>query len=351
MNNFIERFDRILLFIIIYSLSFIIFFKTLNYTLPFVLALICALIIKKPTELLTTYFKFKKTTSSLITTIIFFSIILLLLGWGVTQLTQEAITLGKNMQSYINTNYSAIVKSFDSLGKYYNNLDPYIISSIENNFSSSITKLSNITVSLTGNVLSEIVAFITSIPYIIMVILFTLLATYFFTRDITLAESKLFNFIPEGKSDKLYSILHETKRMLGNYLLSYMTIIGLTFVETLLVFIVFKVKYAIILSIVCAFFDILPILGIGAIYLPLALLYFFVFKNYITAMGIIISYVIISIIRQIVEPKIVSSSLGIHPVAVLAALFIGLKANGFSGMFFCIFLVVFYNVLRRVDII
>ena len=68
--------------------------------------------------------------------------------------------------------------------------------------------------------------------------------------------------------------------MLVNYLVSYMTIIGITFVETLIVFLVFKVKYAIILTIICACFDILPILGIGAIYIPLALLYFFLFKSY-----------------------------------------------------------------------
>ncbi len=114
---------------------------------------------------------------------------------------------------------------------------------------------------------------------------------------------------------------------------------------------VFKVKYAVILSIICAIADLLPILGIGTIYIPLAIIYFFFIKNYIAAFGIIISYVLVSIIRQIIEPKIVSSSLGIHPVAVLAALFIGLKANGLSGIVFCIFLVVFYNIFKKVDIL
>ncbi|MDU1443883.1 MAG: AI-2E family transporter, partial [Clostridium cochlearium] len=55
--------------------------------------------------------------------------------------------------------------------------------------------------------------------------------------------------------------------------------------------------------------------------------------------------------RQILEPKIVSSSLGMHPVSILAAIFIGLKAAGISGMFFCIFLVVFYKVLHNVKIL
>jgi len=349
--NIPEKFDKFLLFILIYSFTFIVFFKTLSYTLPFVLALICALIIKKPTELLTNNLKLKKSFASIITTLVFFAVILTLLTIGVTQFSQEAYLLGKNFQNYISVNSSDLLKSFENLKIYYNNLDPYIISTIESNFANLVTELSNLTVSISSRVFTIFLGILGSIPYIITVIVFTMLATYFFTKDITTAKNKIFNLFPREKSEQMFLFIYETKKMLGNYFLSYMTIIGITFIETLIVFLVFKVKYAIILTIICACFDILPILGIGAIYIPLALIYLFLIKSYITAAGIIISYVIISIIRQIIEPKIVSSSLGIHPVATLAAIFIGLKANGISGMLFCIFLVIFYNVLKKVDIL
>lgn len=351
MTEITEKLDRIFIFVVVYSFCFIVFFKTLNYTLPFVLAFICALILKRPTEYLASKLKLKKSLSSLITTVLFFTIILSILLWGITLAGEEIVSLGKNLQTYLNENASWISQTFDDLQKYYNNLDPYIISTIETNFSSSLTKLSNLTVTISGVLLSEIVTFITSIPYTLMVIVFTMLATYFFTKDFTLAERKLVLLIPKGQTDRLITLFSETRKMLGNYAISYMTIIFLTFVETLIVFLVFKVKYALLLSILCAFFDLLPIFGIGAIYIPLALIYFFIMHNYIAAIGLIVSYVIVSIIRQLVEPKLVSANLGIHPVAVLAALFIGLKANGISGMFFCIFLVVFFNVFRRVKLI
>ncbi|MGE5627089.1 MAG: sporulation integral membrane protein YtvI [Solirubrobacterales bacterium] len=351
MNELIDKFDRVLIFVVVYTIAFLVFFKTLNYTLPFVLAFIFALILRKPTELMVSKFKFKKSISSLITTIVFFSILLSLLGWGLTMAGEEIVSLGRNIQTYINDNTVLFNQFIDNLQKYYNNLDPYFISTIEANFSSTLTKFSNLTVSVSGSILSSIVSFLASIPYIVMVIIFTMLATYFFTKDMTLAGNRLVKLIPENKSIKFTSILTEARKMLLNYSIAYMTIIGLTFVETLIVFIVFKIKYAFLLSVVCAFFDLLPILGIGAIYIPLALIYFFLVKNYIVAVGLVISYAIVSIIRQLVEPKLVSSSLGIHPVAVLAALFIGLKADGIAGMFFCIFMVIFYNVLRRVNII
>lgn len=351
MHEFIDKFDKLILFFIVYTITFFVFFSTLNYTLPFVLALIFALILKKPTEFLIKKLKFNSSLASLISTIIFFTVITILISWGITILMQEAIQLGKSTQIYVSKNSNTVSDSLDILKKYYANLDPNLISTLEKNFSSYITKLSNITVHVTGKIVSTLIGFLAAIPYILMVVLFTLLTTYFFTKDMTSSENRLLNILSDRKTSKISYIFSETKRMLGNYLLSYLLIIGVTFLETLIVFLVFNVKYAVILSIICAVADILPILGIGAIYIPLAIIYFFILHNYIAAFGIIISYIIVSIIRQIIEPKIVSSSLGIHPVAVLAALFIGLKANGLSGIVFCMFLVVFYNIFKKVEIL
>lgn len=351
MEKLLNKIDNMILFFVLYTVVFLVFFNTLNYTLPFVLALILALLIKRPTEFLIKKFNIKNSVASLITTIVFFTFIILIFSYGITSVTQEAIQLGKNTQLYISKNSSSIYDSIDKLKKYYDNLDPYIVSAIEKNISGLITKASNITVTITGKLVSSLIGILAVIPYLLMVILFTLLTTYFFTKDIVFSKNKILDIIPSSKSDKIIDICIESKRMLGNYILSYLLIIGITFLETIIVFLIFKVKYVLILSIVCAIADILPILGIGAVYIPLSIFYFFFIKNYITALGILISYITISIIRQILEPKIVSSSLGIHPVAVLAALFIGLKANGFSGIIFCVFLVVFYNIFRKVDLI
>lgn len=350
MDDLVQKIDKIVLFFIIYTLTFVIFFGTLNYTLPFVLAFMCGFILKKPTLFLMKKFKLNNSISSLITTIIFFAIIISIFLWGITIITQETIQLGKNTQIYLTNNFPDITSFINKIQQYYKGLDPSILSSIESNLTSILSKASSFTVNITGKAIKIFISFLTSVPYLIMVILFTLLTTYFFTRDMTTSESNLLSLLPKNKTDKLSYILKETKKMLGNYVLSYLLIISVTFIETIIVFLIFKVKYAVLLSIICAILDLLPILGIGSIYIPLAILYF-IFNNYITAFGLIISYAVVSIIRQLIEPKIVSSSLGIHPVAVLAALFIGLKANGISGMFFCIFLVVFFNIFRKVNVL
>jgi hypothetical protein len=60
------------------------------------------------------------------------------------------LQLGRNAHDYITSNLNEIIKVFDNFGNFYQNLDPSILAAVENNFSSSVTKLSNATVSITG---------------------------------------------------------------------------------------------------------------------------------------------------------------------------------------------------------
>jgi len=350
MDSILSKIDNLALFFICYTLIFLLFFGTLSYTLPFVLALICCLIIIKPTKYLINKFHMKQWIAALITTFLFFTILIGLLSWAITSLTGEAIQLGKNTQTYVQQNSDNIKNTAYAAKKYYENLDPAIVSAIEKNLEGLSTKLSKTAIDVTSKTISILLNILAYVPYIIMVIIFTFICTYFFTKDITSAKNKMLNIIPTEKTGKLSYIFNETKKMLSNYILSYALILFITFLLTIFCFSVLGVKYAFLLSIICAIADILPVVGIGAIYLPLALIYF-AYGKVVTAIVIGCAWGLVTIVRQIVEPKIVSSSLGLHPVAVLAAIFIGLKASGVAGMFFCIFLVVFYNIMKKVDVL
>lgn len=350
MERLFEKLDRLVVFLVLYTIVVIFFFKTLGYTLPFVLAFIFAMLLQRPTKLLIKMFRMKNFLASIITTIIFFAIILLLISLGVTSLTTELIQLGKNVQTYLSNNTALIYKYVDVLKEYYINLDPSIVKAVQDNLAGSVTKVSNLAAAIVAGIASGLISFLASVPYIVMVILFTLLATYFFTKDMSSAKDKFMNIIPSQNSGRMLYIVDETKKMLGGYAFSYAFIIFCTFLETLLGFSILRVKYALLLSIVSAFVDVLPVLGVGSVYVPLAIFHFISGKT-VTGVGILVLYALVFVIRQIIEPRILSSSLGLHPVAVLAAIFIGLKANGVAGMFFCMFLVVFYTIFKKVNVL
>jgi sporulation integral membrane protein YtvI len=350
LDKFLEKLDRTIIFIVVYTFAFVLFFKTISYTLPFVLALILAIVFQKPTNFLITKFKLKNSIAALITTITFSAIIMLIVIFCITSLTNEIINLTKNAQTYVAQMSPRINQLVIDFQKFYKKLDPSISNTIEQNISSYATKTLNATVNVSGKVMSYILTFVSYIPYVIMVIIFTFISTYFFTKDFTNAKSKFTNSFSANRTDKIFTVLDHVKKMFANYILSELIIICITFVETLIAYSVLGVNYILLLAIITGICDILPIVGIAVIYIPLAFIYF-VLGSYFTAIGLLISYALISIIRQIIEPKIVSSTMGIHPVAALAALFIGLEAGGVAGIFFCMFLVLFYKMLKNLNIL
>ena len=78
--------------------------------------------------------------------------------------------------------------------------------------------------------------------------------------------------------------------------------------------------------------DILPILGTGGIMIPWAVVSFIL--GY-TSLGIelLVTYFIVTVVRNYVEPRIVGAQLGLHPIITLISMFIGLRLFGFLGLF------------------
>lgn len=352
MEKSFEKLDKTLIFFITYTIVFLFFFKTLGYTIPFVLAFLFALLLRRPTRFIMKNLKVGSALASIITTVIFYSIFFLLLILLLTSLISELVTLSKSISNYINSQNISIIETFDQLQKYYNNLDPTIISALEKNFSNITTQFGKLVTGVVNWAVTFVTSILSSIPYLVMLFIFTLISTYFFTKDISASHNtEIFSSHFNKNGAKIIHVFNESKRMLFNYLRSYLIVISITFGITLIGFLVLGVDYAFVLSLLCGILDLLPILGMPIVYLPLIFIYGFIQHNYFVAIGLAILYSLVFIVRQVVEPKIVSSSLGIHPVAVLAAFFIGLKAAGIAGMIFCLFLVVFYNIFKKVDVI
>ena len=136
----------------------------------------------------------------------------------------------------------------------------------------------------------------------------------------------------------------------GRYIGSYLLIYFITFLETLIVFSVLGVPYPLVLSIITGIADILPVLGPGTIYIPLGIIYL-VQGNYFRAGALIVCWLLITAIRQIIEPKIVSSSINIHPLIVLAGLYFSLVAGNLWILIYVSLLAVCYNFLLRAGIL
>ena len=105
----------------------------------------------------------------------------------------------------------------------------------------------------------------------------------------------------------------------------------LTFSELFIGFLVLRVKYALLLGLLIAVIDILPVLGTGTVLIPWGIAEL-LFENTALGIGLLVLYAVITVIRNFAEPKIIGRQMGINPLFTLLSMFIGIKLLGFAGV-------------------
>ena len=186
--------------------------------------------------------------------------------------------------------------------------------------------------SITGGLVSLMGTAVSFLPNALFTTAVVIIATYYFAIDRVKINSFFLSLFPE----KFRPVLKNTRDVLANtvgkYLRAYGLLFFITFGELLLAFIILGIDYSFILALVIALVDFLPVLGTGTVLIPWGII-LIVMGNYGLGIGILVTYVIITVVRQVVEPKIVGKFIGLPPIAALASMYIGLNLMGLLGLF------------------
>lgn len=341
-KEFISKLKNIIIYTVVYTALFTILYFTSALTFPFILGFAIAFIIQPITGFFHGRLKMSKNIPSLLASIVVYLLIFTLTALLFYNIILEAKQLLVRLPK---TNPELLLRPvkniLNEVGVYLRNIDP----SFSETNSRQLSQLLSSNLNVVSKFLNTFLSITLSIPMWITIIFIIMLSTYFFSRDMTKIKKNILSIFSDSGRQKFNKVWSNSVYMLTKYIKAYSIIYALTFVETLIGFLILGVEYAVTLSIISAVADIIPVIGIAAVYVPVSLVYILM-GDYITGGGIIILFILISIIRQVAEPKIVSDSLGMHPVASLVTIFIGLKAFGFTGMIYLTFLMVFYKVLK-----
>jgi predicted PurR-regulated permease PerM len=106
------------------------------------------------------------------------------------------------------------------------------------------------------------------------------------------------------------------------------------------------VRYAFLLALVTAVLDALPVLGVGVVLVPYAAISL-ISGNTALGVGLLLLYGVITVVRQIAEPRLVGKSLGLHPILMLVSFYAGWKLFGVAGVFIGPLLVMIIKALWR----
>ena len=183
-----------------------------------------------------------------------------------------------------------------------------------------------------GRIFSFLGSLIRFLPNALLSFGVVIIATYYFAVERVKVNCFFISLFPR----KFHPTIKKAKDLLSSTVWKYIRAYGLlfliTFGELLTAFLVMGVEYSFVLALVISLIDVLPILGTGTVLIPWGVLAL-ISGDYGRGIGILVTYAVITVVRQISEPKIVGKFIGISPLATLASMYIGLRLLGITGLF------------------
>lgn len=319
--------DLIFVAIILLAAYFIIEYMSV-WVLPFIIGLLVAIMLQRPVNYLTERTRMSRGFWSVLLVLVVLIAIFALIGgvcWGVYS---EAPGFAKwiaglapdikNTLQEVSTWLTAITDRLpDTLGDAVQNAPSTIVDTVVNGVTSLVTTVATKVVK--GG------------PSLLIATIFSVVASCYITKDYR----KFVNFMLCQLDDKKKEVVVKAKQIFVTSILKmlrgYIIIMFITFIELFIGLSILKVDYAAIVAALIAILDILPVLGTGTVLIPWCVISLLM-GNVWMSVGVLILYIVITVVRNIIEPRIIGKQVGLPPIVSLIAIYVGLKIFGVFGM-------------------
>lgn len=136
---------------------------------------------------------------------------------------------------------------------------------------------------------------------------------------------------PRERLRPVLQMLRRIRLAVGGWLIAQFRLAGVTMAILLAGMVLLRIPYALLWAFGISLVDAFPVLGTGTVLLPWGLICFLQ-GDRARAIGLVGIYVVISLTRSVLEPKLVGRQLGLDPLVTLFALYAGYKVWGIGGM-------------------
>ncbi len=322
--------------IVYYSITF-----ASAYLLPFLIGIIIAYLVQKPANFINKKIRVRKSTCAAILSVTIYllvSLIIFLLCWFIFSQFNRFVNFLSNNNDQLKVFFDNIFRKIEFI------LNKFKVDNVKTLYDDAISSL---LVNATSYFSDAVTILVKKTPTVLLSCVVTIVATCYIAKDY----DKILQFIKGFVSEKFLKAVTEIKDISKEYFLKfslgYFWLFLITFGELLFGFLFLGINKFIILALIVAILDLLPVIGTGTILLPWTILEF-IKNNYLFAVGLLVLYLIITITRNSIEPKIIGKQIDMNPLFTLIFIFIGFRLAGIIGMIFLpIILTVLFTFLRR----
>ena len=325
MKERLLRQKPLIVFWAVYTLVFVIFARLAAYLMPVVIAATIAVMMRPLYDFLRRRFRFQPAFNATVITLLVYGAVLAMVGFLLYLIAMQAVSLFET--------YGDNFRDFFASPELYNRLRDALLSG-----------------DLLGTVSDIASSVFRIVPLIITFVIFTFVLTIFFLNHMQGIKRTLLARVGERHRHTAAKVLSTGYRLIRRFIRSYVILYLITFVQAVFIFYITGVQYPLAFGFITAVADILPVLGPGTVYVPFAVM-FILQQNYFSGVVLLVYFLLTSILRQVLEPKIVSDTVKVHPLAVMAAIYFSIVAMNIWILFYVVLLFLVYKVLTQAGVL
>ncbi len=317
-------------------------------SLPLISALLMAILIEPLVQFVQKKWKWKRKISVTSVFIFIVTAFSLLLYYTVTQLIGKMIKVTKMVPDYLNSLAGLWIDSQSKLFQFTSIFPDEVVKPIRKEFKDIFESMRESILNLFNY--DKMLMLLTEIPNFLVSFIVFLVALFLLMLELPELKKMLFRHLTTSTAEKVRYMISKLNSVILGFLKAQLLVSFIILIVTFIGLLLIVPKYAIIMTLVIWFIDIIPILGSIIILAPWAI-YLYMSGDIGTATKLTILAVILLIIRRTVEPKVMGSQIGLSPLPTLVTMFVGLKLFGIFGLFIGPFIMILLMTAREAGII
>jgi len=320
-------------FLIIAVLTVLAFKYVLPILIPFIIAFAVAYFLRKPIDIISNNLKISRKITSVIVVACFYFVIGFIIALAGTRIAVAVKEFFEAVPHLYNHHIApSLYDLFYGIEQLMLQLDVSMFELFTSFETELMQYLGTLISGFSGLAVSAVSGVAGVVPGFFIKTLLMIISTFFIASDYDRIISFFMKQLGESRGELIVSTKEYIVGTLFICLRSYIIIMLITFAEITIGLSVLRIQHAALIAAVIAVFDILPMLGTGGIIIPWGIISL-ISGNVFLGIGLLVLYVAITVIRNIIEPKIVGGQLGLHPIVTLISMFTGLQLCGIVGLF------------------
>lgn len=313
---------------------------------PFLLALVAAIFLEPLTKLFMKYGRMNRMVSSIISSTLFTLILLGVMSLIGMKLVSEMTSFLSKLPAMLESSTVHVQGWLDQLRQYTLEANMLLPENLENWLSNLMSAIGQLSLKVSD----VLVRFAAGVPDFFIFFIVFLVAVYLFAFSLPTMKETFLSWFDDKSKLQVESVLDSLRKSVFGFLRAQLLLSIVTYLITFVGLLMIGTGYPLAIALLIVIVDILPVLGTGSVLVPWAA-YMFVTGDLYAGLGLLLLYMVITVVRRIIEPKILGDAVGIGALSTLISLYVGYELVGLVGVFLGPIVVIVFSAMRKAGLL